>query len=425
VRFAALALADDSRRFVPGYPPKGARLFLRPNLEISRLAGLISGTDQLVCRDQRVETLQWDGPVDLCLVHVGFGHERSAQELTAELSKTGTSHLLFGPAVTSWGDNPPAWAGARVSGDLLNAWTEIRADVEDATLRPFYRASRDPHYHPPSRGFGRWPSMHTQDQTTVFVQGCSCPSSVRRFCSQHLYYGQNRLARSKDEIVGEIMTLPGKCIRLLDDDISRRPDYYHDVFRSLWNYKRLWTVNAGDDLFSQPGLISLLAKAGTRVILLNESFLEHRLLEATRSERLVKHLYRKVKYLQSRRMLVGARATLALTPGQTDDFEQAASVLRRIDLDFVELRLILKRGDAGPRLPGTAAADTRLVRAAYEPMLDPSRPAWIVQRFYSIGRILNRMARRPRRAGFYTTARFLLPYSMAYRQDFLEGVASV
>lgn len=425
MRFAALALAPEARRFIPGFPPKGARLFLRPDLEISSFAEMVSGTDELVYRDQRVETLRWDGSVDLCLVRVGFGQERLAQELTTELRRTGTSHLFFGPAVTSWGDSPPAWVGARVSGDLLNAWTDIRADVEDGALKPVYRASRVPCYHPPKRGFGRWPSMHTQDQTTMFVQGCSCPGSVRRFCSQQLYYGQNRRVRTKDEIVGEVMTLPGKCIRLLDDDISRSPDYYYDVFRSLWNYKKLWTVNAGTDLFGQPELISLLAKAGTRVILLNESFLDHRLFEATRSERLVKHLYRKVKYLQSRRMLVGARATLVLTPGQADDFDQAASVLRRIDLDFIELRLILEKGDAGPGLPGSARAGIRLVPATYEPMLDPSRPAWVVQQFYTIGRILNRLARRPRRAGFYTTARFLLPYSLAYRQDFLEGVASV
>lgn len=414
MRFAALALTGESRRFVPGFPPKGARLFLRPNLEISRLAELVSGKDRLVYRDQRVEKLRWDGPVDLCLVRVGFGHERPAQELAAGLGKTGTRYLLFGPAVTSWGDRPPGWVDACVSGDLLNAWADIRADVEKGNLRPFYQASRQPRYYPQSRGFGRWPSMNTQDQTTMFVQGCACPDSVRRFCSRHLYYGENRLVRGKDEIVGEVMTLPGKCIRLLDEDISQKPDYCYDLFRSLWNHKKLWTVNAGDELFGRPELISLLAKAGTRVINLNESFLEHRLLEATRSERLVKHLYRKVKYLQSRRMLVRARATIVLAPGRQYDFEQVASVLRRIDLDFVELRFLLEND-----------AEARSLPAAYEPMLDPSRPAWVAHRFYSISRILNRLARRPRRAGFYTTARFMLPYSMAYRQDFLEGVAAV
>jgi hypothetical protein len=103
-----------------------------------------------------------------------------------------------------------------------------------------------------------------------------------------------------------------------------------------------------------------------------------------------------------------------LTPGQSHDFEKVASVLRRIDLDLVELRLILEND-----------AEARLAPAAYEPVPDSSRPGWVVQRFYSISRILNRLARRPRRVGFYTTARFLLPYSMAYRQDFLEGVTAV
>jgi hypothetical protein len=36
--------------------------------------------------------------------------------------------------------------------------------------------------------------------------------------------------------------------------------------------------------------------------------------------------------------------------------------------------------------------------------------------------IADRMIRRPRRVGFFTTAVYLLPYSAAYRQSFLEGL---
>ncbi len=415
MRIAALALAEESRRFVPGYPPKGARFLLRPNLEISRLAELVADADELEYRDQRVETLDLNGPADLCVVHVGFGQETSARDVAADLDRRKVRRLLFGPAVTAWGDSPPDWCGPRVVGDILNAWPEVRADLANGSLKCLYRADRTPCYHPPRRQFGRPPNMNIQDQTTVFIQGCHCADSARSFCERNLYYGGNRLVRTKDEVVGEVVTMPGKRIRLLDDDVAGTPDYYYDVFRSLWNYKKLWTVNAGDSVFGHPELINLLAKAGTRVINLNESFLDQRLGEATRNDRLVKKLYRRVKYLQSRRMLVGARTTIRLSQERPVDYERVASVLRRADLDFVQLRFLQTTEDGA----------VRPVPATYEPMLDPTRPAWITQRFYSISMILNRIARRPRRAGFYTTAGFLLPYSMAFRQNFLEGISTV
>lgn len=415
MRIVALALAEEGQRFVPGYPPRGSRLFLRPNIEVSRLAGLLSEADQLVCRDQRVEPLEWAGPTDVCLVHVGFGHENQAREVAAGLERSGDRYLLFGPAVTSWGERPPSWVRARVEGDILSAWDAIRADLASGNLRDLYRGDPIPQYFPPGRLPGRPHGMNTRDQTTMFVLGCDCVDAVRQFCRLHLYYGQNRLVRTRDEIVGEVMTLPGKQIRLLDDDVSKAPDYYYEVFRSLWNYRKLWTVNAGDDIFRHPELVSLMAKAGARIIHLNESFLEHRLREAARDERLVKHLYRKVKYLQSRRMLVGARVSITLASQPPDDFRQIADVLKRTDLDFLSLRLLHR----------TENGETRLLPVAYEPMLERTQPAWAMHRFYSIGRIANRLVRRPRRTGFYTTAMFLLPYSLAYRQDFLEGVPAV
>jgi hypothetical protein len=295
-----------------------------------------------------------------------------------------------------------------VVGDIVDVWPRLRGDAESGCLQPVYLASGPPGYVTP-RQIKVSIEMDSSRQTIQFVRGCFCPEPVRHLCPEYLYYGKNTLLRTPEEIIGEVISLPRKRIHLLDDDVAALPDYYHELFRRLRNYHRQWVVNASSRLFDHPQLIRLLAKAGTKIVYLDESFLLGRFHRAAASHGLIRRLYRRVKSLQASKMLVGARLVLPAAPSITTDYERIASVLRQIDLDFIEPRFL--------------NPDGTLARVAYRPMVTPREPAWLKNRFYSMEAITDRMIRRPRRVGFFTTAAYLLPYSAAYRQSFLEGMA--
>jgi hypothetical protein len=406
VNVLAVALADESQRFIKGYPPKGARLFLQPNIEVMRLAALLQPGDDLHYLDERVEAT---GPHagHLCLMHVGFGQADRARELLHDWTARGCAPVFFGPQVASWQDAAPSWCRPRVVGDVTDVWPRLRADAESGSVQPLYRASGNPGYVAPRQVKVNL-EMASGRQTIQFVRGCFCPEPVKPLCSEHLYYGANALMRTPEEIVGEVITLPRKRIHLLDDDVAALPDYYHEIFNRLRNYHRQWVVNASDRLFDHPRLIRLLAKAGTKIVYLNESFLSGRLERAVNDHRLVHRLYRRVKSLQASKMLVGARLTMPAKPDPPVNYDKIASVLRQIDLDFIEPRFL--------------EPDGSLARVIYRPMVTTGEPAWLKNRFYSMETIADRMIRRPRRVGFFTTAVYLLPYSAAYRQSFLEGL---
>jgi hypothetical protein len=184
------------------------------------------------------------------------------------------------------------------------------------------------------------------------------------------------------------------------------------MFGRLWKYRRHWTISASDRLFRHPDLIRLLAKAGTKVVILNETSFSDHLAAAAGDTKLLRRLYQRVKSLQARRMLVGARITLDVSGSAPRDYERVARVLLRADLDFVLTRLVT----AGP--DGTR----RLLPPVYRPTLTSSDPAWTRLQFYSLEAIIARLARRPRRVGFYSTLVYLLPLSMAYRHQFFEGI---
>ncbi|MGQ9678523.1 MAG: hypothetical protein ACUVUD_04505 [bacterium] len=409
MKILAVALADEAQQYVQGYPPKGAWLLLRPDIEISRLATL-RGEDHFLYLDQRVESVEASTEFDLVLARCNFGQEESARSLTEEFARLSQPVILFGPAVTAWGANPPHWVTHRVKGDITSVFAEIRDDASHHRLKPLYESPHQPRYVVPQYGLGKRPVMNTYYQPVQFVKGCACLERFRDFCSEFLYYQKHILLRRKDEVVGEILSLPGKHIHLLDEDVTRFPDYYGELFKLLWNYRRHWSINASDALFDYPDFIRLLAKAGTKIIFLNDTFLTCRLKTALESKKMIKQLYRRVKFLQSRRILVGARLTLSTNEKY---FNEIASLLSQIDLDFVEIRFTATGPDG----------KEHLVPLTYHPMLKPEDPLWVKNRFYALSALIDRFVRRPRRVGFYSTAAYLIPYSLAYRQNFLEGLS--
>lgn len=439
MKLLALALADENQRCTKGYPAKGSYLALHLHPDVQKLAALVGPGDELRVLDMRVEPLALTGEEDLILCHIDFFQERMGREVAAAARDR---VVFFGRRATLWGQNPPEWVRSHVIGDIAGVWDEIRADAARfpsparpdgldishsslpvPALKPFYRAEPLARHVVPDRGLDPHSELNTSYQAMDFARGCACPAPLKPFCTESLYCGEAIMRRTPDEIVGEVISLPGKLIHLQDEDVARWPDYYAEVFGELWNYRRQWVVNASDRLFEYPRFIRLLAKAGTRVVMLNETFLSlglfgspgaatDRLGRALVDERYRHALYRRVKSIQAAKMLAGARVAIVFEEDRPPDYPRISAVLRQLDLDYIEPRFFRRRTD------GTL----EFLRTPYRPMLQPTNPAWVKDQFYSLSAILDRVARRPRRVGFYTTVMHLLPRSLAARQDFYEGI---
>lgn len=411
MRILAVGLAHSDQLFVEGSPPKGAWFFLQPDLECARLASLARPEDTFVYADLRTEPIDRLPVSDLTVVSVGFGHEETARVLASRLARAGRNAVNFGPAPTLWRNTPPEWCRHHVVGDILNAWPDLMRDAAQNSLRPRYDARGEPRHVPARLGLGRWPLMNAHHQRMSFTRGCSCPASVRGLCPEFLYHGTKVALRTREEICGEVLTMPGKHIELLDDDIASHPDYYLDMFRRLWTFRRHWTVNAGIGLFEHRELVELMSKAGTKVIRLNESFAPVQMTQTAIDEYLIRRLRRGVRLLHSRRMLVGARLTFTLDPDSEHNFVRLGRELRHLDLDFIEVRFVQREH----------GASLTWVPVRYEPEANAADPVAIKVAFYTWGAILDRIVRRPRRVGFYTTLVYLLRRSLSYRQNLLEG----
>jgi hypothetical protein len=432
MKLLALALANDHERFIKGYPPKGANLLMAPNTEICQLASLISKSDELLYLDERIDSISFDTPFDLALIFSTFEHEKRVLELVQQLKEKSKRSVLFGPLPTSWQNHLPDWIDSMVNGSILNAYSEIREDLSHGVLKKQYIAGAQLSYVPPNHVFNEKNNLfNKRAQYLQAIIGCFCLLQLKTHCSQNLYYGNNILKRDLIEVIGEVISLPYKHITLLDEDIAIDPDYYHEFFVNAWNYRKQWTVRASRRLFDHPGFIRLLAKAGTRIIFLNEDWFPPLFPgvlngekqpfqnELSNTQRVLREKRRQVKMLHSERMLVGAKLSLLYYPASQFNFDVAFKIIDRLDLDFLEIKFYAP----APLKTNKMDSEIEPSQRHYFPMIPTTDPAWLKNRFYALGHIIYRTCTRPLTLGFYNTLFYLIPYSLAYRQNYLEGIA--
>lgn len=436
MRILALALADDHRRFVRGFPPKGARMLLNPDLEIAGLAG-VAGPDDIICQDEKVELLDLSVPFDWALLSTDYWQESRIREVAFGLRGRDKPVVLFGPVATAKFHELCSVADSVVVGNILNVWPELRSDAEQGRFKPVYRALPCPAYAVPDLRRIAKPAFDPSFQCLRAVVGCYCPTAVRPFCRQYLYHQDNTLKRDLEELTGEVLGLRHKHVYLLDEDVARERDFYREFFSRVWHYKREWTVLAGERIFddsvgaSSHSYVHLLAKAGVRVMNLNESWLsQERIVRAVQNRDLARRLRNQVRLLHRQRLLVGARISLFLAPGDEFDYVASYRLIDSLSIDFLLVRTFMAQSPTSVpgswfQVPETMNQELRTnypVFVPYEPGLLPDKPNWWKNQFYGLDSIIRRSLRRPVRVGFYSTLRYYYPRSFAYRQNFLECV---
>ena len=414
MRVLALSLADDHRRFERDLPPKGAQLLLNPDLEIAQLFSRAQG-DTIIYQDEKAEILDLTVPSDLVLISTDFWQESRIKEIAAEVRALGKRVVLFGPRATVRHQDFAGVADTVVCGSILNAWPELRRDAMQDRLQKTYQASSEPEH-------GRFdfkavfkPGFDPDFQCLRAVIGCRCPPSMKPFCRQYLYHGDRLRTRDLRELAAEVLALRRKHVYLLDDDVALDPEFYQEFFARVWLQKREWTVLAGERIFDSPRYLRLLAKAGVRVISLNESWLNLERLNRILASRSVAHrMANQIGLLHRQRLLAGARISLFLEPGQEIDYESTYRAIEPLGIDFLQVRFFARPAPDQPFAP---------LFVPYESGLEADRPTWWKSRFYGLGSIIRRSLRRPVRIGFYSTFRYYYPRSFAYRQNLLEGIA--
>lgn len=379
------------------FPPKGAKYFLKEKEEISQIKNLIN----FDCQDLRLRKLEFKDYTHI-FVYCDFLSDFSTIISTIELIKEKNDKrkiFLFGPLITHYFYYQPSLFEnlqeknvSLIVGFLPNIIKEVLEKEKN-----IYFASPFPNYLPvPAK--------------ISLIIGCHCLPIFKPFCKNFLYFRDNIKIRKIKEVIGEIINQPEKTIAIDDEDIASNLDYYTDFFSFVRRFRKHWLVKASYKIFESSQFIHLLAKAGVKIIYLNETWLTLEDILTKEVNKLVKEKRKEVKTIQKEKILVGANLSFVLENKEIN-FKKLYNLLKKIDFDFLEVRFFVKENQG-----------FRLENIHYQPFLRENSPAVLKREFYSLKNIIYRLSKRPRRIGFYNTLFYALPLNLAYRQNFLEGI---
>lgn len=381
------------------FPPKGANYFLKEKEEIIQLKNLLDFDYQ----DLRIRKLELNN-YEYIFLYCDFSTDfPTINFLTEEILNSKKKLFLFGPLITHYFYYQPSLLESLkekdlslVIGFLPNIISEIINDINNQEIKKIYQASFTPNYF-------------SINYKISLIIGCYCLEYFKPFCKNFLYFKNSVKVREIKEVIKEVINKEKKMIEIDDEDIASNFIYYSDFFSFVWRFKKHWIIRASQNIFANPKFIRLLAKAGVKIIYLNESWLNlDELIE--KGEKLIREKRKEVKSLQKEKILVGAKLSFILKEREIN-FKKVFNILRKIDFDFLELRFFLWENN-----------QLYLIYPTYQPFLSETSPVILKREFYSLRNIIYRLSKRPRRVGFYNTLFYSLPLNFAYRQNFLEGI---
>ncbi len=229
-------------------------------LPLGILAGLTPPDVEVLLRDDRVDQIPFDEPVDLVAITVDSFTARRAYAISDEFRKRGVRVVLGGIHVTLLPGEAAAHADSIVIGDAEPVWGRLLNDVRRGRMRPRYAGA-----------FGR-PQEGVIPRRTIFRGKGYLPVSLVQFsrgcpfhcsfCSVARFFRNSHHCRAVEEVVREIEHDDLRMILFTDDNLTANKAQAKELFRALKPLKVRWASQVSIDVVNDPELLELMADSG-------------------------------------------------------------------------------------------------------------------------------------------------------------------
>ncbi len=259
---------------------------IRPNLFAKRstdameplglaiLKALTPPEVEVVCYDDRVESVEFADPTALVGLTVEAGTARRAYQIAAEYRRRGVSVVMGGHHPTLLPEEAGHHADAIVLGDAEGAWERVVEDAGRGRLQGPYRstASGPLTGPPPDRSLYRGKRYAP---VSLFQYGRGCKFNCD-FCSIRAFYGSDLRQRPVADLVAEIEAVGPRHIFFVDDNLFVDAARARELFEALVPLGVRWSCQVSIDATRDPALVRLMAKSGCLSALIGFESLDQR-----------------------------------------------------------------------------------------------------------------------------------------------------
>ena len=344
--------------FVYPWPKKPKNSFYLSKLKWKLFSTIASSSDDLVCQtiaaitpknhtiqmvDEAAEEIDFNADVDLVAITSLTVSAPRAYEIADQFRKNGKKVVIGGWHATALPDEAKQHADSIIIGEGEETFPALLNDFENNKMKPFYEQQQP-------ADLNRVPILSKEErmkyksgpfsQSIQISKGCPvgcnfCAISYRKFGNIHR-------ARSVENVVKELETIPQRIISFADPSLTINPKYTKQLFKAIKPLNKVFGCEGNANILGKDEeLLKLAAEAGCISWYVGfESVNQDTINSIGKSTNIVTNYKSIIKKIHDYGMRVEGAFIFGFDTDKTDIFDNTINTIKDWELDLIDISIL-------------------------------------------------------------------------------------
>ncbi|MEI6603262.1 MAG: radical SAM protein [Clostridia bacterium] len=397
---------------------------MSPSLALLTLAKLTPKEHKIVIKNENVECIDFDEPVDLVAITVTVDVMNRACEIANEFQKRGIKVIAGGTHITSDPEKCEGKFDSICIGMAERIWHQILQDVESDRLKPMYfdmEGFRGGEIVSPDYSkIDRNKYLFTNIVSTS--RGCTfCCDFCYNSCEKALGHYVNRPV---EDVMQDIQSLNTKHILFIDDNFIGDPKYTSALLKVLKPMKLKWNAAVTSNILDMLDLLDEMRDSGCQSLFIGFESVNPKAIESVHKvQNRVSKYERLVSEVHKRGIMVNASFVFGIDEDDVSVFQSTLDWIVKNRIETVTSHILTPY--PGTKLHKSFLAQGRIIdsdlshyntaHVVFQPKGMKVEELfngylWIYKKVYSFRNILKRIPKNKKQVFSY------LAFNLLYRK---------
>jgi radical SAM superfamily enzyme YgiQ (UPF0313 family) len=308
------------------------------SLSLEQIAALTPPEHDVTIINEKIQTIDYTHPYDLVGISLLTCTANRGYTIADTFRARGVPVVLGGWHPSALPEEAKTHADAVVIGEAELVWGLLLKDLQEGTLKPYYKADRlaTGEEIPAPRRIG----MRSYGPASIQATR-GCPTHCW-FCCQCVIEGTRFRPRKINAVTDEITTIPNKLLHFIDSSLTINPTYSKNLFKAIKPLGKQFQCYANINMLAKDDeFLRLAAEAGCiRWFVGIESIKQETIDSMNKGTNKVNQYETAIKKVKEHGMLITGLFMFGFDTETLDVFDKTYETIRQWGLDSAHFNLL-------------------------------------------------------------------------------------